>query len=111
MRSIYAFAGERYPEDRTSYHVSAELERAPAVASLTPETLPFLLERFDAREILHVTFGSVLTARTNDGQGRFSDCMMELLSIHAQTYTAYLQTHFLRHLQPFANAQTETSAS
>lgn len=105
IRAIYAFARERYPEDRASYHVSATLEHAPAVAALTPETLPFLLEQFDAREILHVTFGSVLTARTPDGGLRFYPHIMNLLRTHAETYAKYLQAHFLRHLRPFANAR------
>ena len=107
MRAIYAFARERYPEDRASYHVSAELERAPALASLTAETLPSLLEQFDAREILHVTFGSVLTARTDGGQWRFYDQIMELLRTNSEVYATYLQTHFLRHLQPFARANSQ----
>lgn len=105
MRAIYAFARERYPEDRASYHVSAELERAPAIETLTSETLPLLLEQFDAREILHVTFGSVLTARDAHGEWRFYDCLMDLLRTHEDVYAEYLQAHFLRHLQPFADAQ------
>ena len=109
MRSIYTFAREHYPEDRSSYHVSAELERAPSVASLTAETLPLLLEQFDAREILHVTFGSVLTAQTINGQRRFADRIMKLLRTHAESYAANLQMHFQRHLQPFASFQAALS--
>ncbi len=101
MRSIYTFARECYPQDRASYHVSAQLERAPAVASLTLETLPLLLEQFDAREILHVTFGSILAARAENGQWRFYDQIMELLRTHAELYATNLETHFLRHIQPF----------
>jgi hypothetical protein len=102
MRSIYSFAREHYPEDRASYHVSAELERAPSLASFTAETTTSLLDQFDAREILHVTFGSVLTAKTMDGQWRFYDHLMNILHTHGEIYAEYLHTHFLRHLQPFA---------
>ncbi len=102
LRSIYAFAREHYEADRASYHVSARLDRAPAPASLHDAALPTLLEQFDAREILHVTFGSVLTARDADGQRLFYDRVMEVLRAHPEAYAADLQAHFLRHLQPFA---------
>jgi hypothetical protein len=102
MRSLYCFAREHYSEDRASYHVSAELERAPSLASFTAETATSLLDQFDARQILHVTFGSILTEKTEDGQWRFYDRLMEILRTHEEIYAEYLHTHFLRHLQPFA---------
>ncbi len=67
FREIYAFARERYDTDKASYHVSAELGRAPEAADVREADLPALLEQFDAREILHVTFGSVLKQARPDG--------------------------------------------
>ena len=58
--------------------------------------------RLDAREILHVTFGSVLTTQTDTGQRTFYPRIMEVLRTHPQDYAADLQAHFLRHLRPFA---------
>ena len=67
FREIYDFSLGRYEENRTSYHVSASLERAVKREDVSNEELPALLERFDEREILHVTFGSVLReARLRD---------------------------------------------
>ena len=59
FREIYLFARERFETDKVSYHVSAKLERAPL-----PDDVPdctSLLDQFDARQILHIAFGSVLT--------------------------------------------------
>ncbi len=102
LREIYAFACEHYTEDRASYHVSAQLDHALAPAAVTDATAPTLLEQFDAREILHVTFGSVLTAQTPAGGKRFYDAMMALLRSHPDAYATNLSAHFLRHLRPFA---------
>jgi hypothetical protein len=102
FRAIYTFACEHYEVDRATYHVSASLERAPAPDSLDETALPTLLEQFDAREILHVTFGSVLTTRTADGNWLFYDRFMEVLRSHPEAYAANLEAHFIRHLQPFA---------
>jgi tagaturonate epimerase len=96
LRSIYVFAREHYEVDRASYHVSAQLDRAPAPEPLPDAALLTLLEQFDAREILHVTFGSVLTAP------RFYDRLMGVLRAHPEAYAANLRAHFLRHLRPFA---------
>ncbi len=103
LREIYAFACEHYPVDRASYHVSAHLVRAPAPTALTNESVHTLLEQFDAREILHVTFGSVLTAHTSTGSRHFYDAIMTLLQAHSEVYAANLTTHFSRHLRPFAS--------
>jgi len=102
FRDIYVFARERYETDRASYHVSAQLDRAPQPQAIADSDLPDLLEQFDAREILHVTFGSVLTATAPAGQRRFYDRFMNLLQNNAEAYTANVKAHFIRHLQPFA---------
>ncbi|MCC7358547.1 MAG: hypothetical protein IT317_03670 [Anaerolineales bacterium] len=101
FREVYAFAREHYAGDRASYHVSAEVERAPAPGDLSDRELPRLLDEFDAREILHVTFGSVLTERAASGERRFYPRLMRLLRAHAAAYAANLERHFGRHLQPF----------
>lgn len=102
FREIYIFARQRYETDRASYHVSAQLATAPLPDELTDAALPALLEQFDAREILHVTFGSVLKERAADGSLRFYDRLMGLLRQHAEVYAANLERHFIRHLRPFA---------
>ena len=101
LRAIYVFSREHYEADKASYHVSAELKRAPEPSS-ADAALPTLPEQFDAREILHVTFGSVLTTRTSDGHWLFYDRLMEDLRTHPEAYAEDLEKHFLRHLQPFA---------
>ncbi|MGD8894532.1 MAG: tagaturonate epimerase family protein [Acidobacteriota bacterium] len=101
FREIYAFARERYETDRASYHVSAELGRAPGVDEVPEAGLSSLLEQFDAREILHVTFGSVLTERADAGGFRFRDALLGLLTAHPEAYARNLETHFVRHLRPF----------
>ncbi len=96
---IYVFARSRYERDSATYHVSAQLGRAPL-----PEAVrdwPALLDQFDARQVLHVTFGSVLTDRSAcEGQG-FYPRFIELLQENAELYAENLHRHFQRHLQAF----------
>jgi tagaturonate epimerase len=100
MREIYQYALERFDYDRQSYHISAELNRAPNPEEVTDWM--DLFSKLDTREILHVTFGSVLTEKTPNGVLRFYNRMMSLLNEYRETYFNNLEQHFVRHLQPFS---------
>ena len=101
FRAIYVFARERYETDCASYHVSAQLSHAPLPQDVSDADLPALLNQFDAREILHVTFGSVLTTRGADVRFRFYGKLRSLLCANSEAYAANLERHFARHLKPF----------
>jgi hypothetical protein len=101
FEEIYRFARDRYVEDRKSYHVSADLKKAPLPENV--EDWSKLLEQFDAREILHVTFGSVLTQKSSEGSFLFYDRLMKLLQENPTAYAINLKNHFVRHLKPFAH--------
>jgi hypothetical protein len=94
FRDIYRLAFEFYEQDRATYHVSAEPSRAPQIENLGDEELPAVLDQFDAREMLHVTFGSALA--------QLGDPIKEVLVAHEETHYLVLETHFVRHLEPFA---------
>jgi hypothetical protein len=106
FREVYAFARERYDTDKASYHVSAELRKAPLPADVPETDLPGLLEQFDAREVLHVTFGSVLKAAAPDGRLRFKDRLFALLRANPEAYAKNLEAHFVKHLKPFAGVRS-----
>jgi hypothetical protein len=65
----------------------------PASDQLTDGQLPDLLEQFDARQLLHVTFGSILD--------EYGDDLFTFLSGHEAAYREVLEQHFARHLRPF----------
>jgi hypothetical protein len=96
FREVYLLSRERYETDRASYHVSASLEDAPPPGDVDDRRLPALLEHFGARQVLHVTFGSVLKDRG------LQDLLVGLLRAHPEAYANNLEVHFVRHLKPFA---------
>ena len=93
FREILGFSRDRYEIDRATYHVSAELAKVPAPDAVDDADLPDLLNQFDARQVMHVTFGSVLDT--------FGDRLMTLLRANADVYEDLLDKHFQRHLQCF----------
>ena len=66
FRDVLDFARSRYEVDRKTYHVSAELVKVPPAIDLADAQLPDLLNQFDARQVLHVTYGSVLDQFKHD---------------------------------------------
>ena len=104
FREILGFAVERYPEDRASYHVSGDLSKVPRPENLSETDLPAVLDQFDAREVVHVTFGSVLTAEI-DGRPRFRKRLMEALADNEEVHYETVRAHIERHVRPFAEAR------
>jgi hypothetical protein len=66
----------------------------PAGKQVADADLPGLLEDFDARQLLHVTFGSILD--------EFGVRFHEFMTRHETDYQTVLGAHFKRHLKPFA---------
>lgn len=95
FREIAALARQRYPQDRASYHVSADLERVPEIAELADGDLSALLDDRDTRQVLHVTFGSVLAA--------YRDPLLAALRAYEAEHYAALARCFKRHLVPLAS--------
>ncbi|MFM8319638.1 MAG: tagaturonate epimerase family protein [Chloroflexota bacterium] len=91
FEQIWALAQERYPTDRATYHVSAELEQAPDARA----SLAGLLDDFHAREILHVTYGSALA--------QYGLQIKAILQRNNQLYQANLEKHFRKHLDLLKN--------
>lgn len=93
FREIAAFASARYPTDRASYHVSAEVSRAPDIRQIPDAALAALLDDLQVRQIVHVTFGSVLA--------QFGAPLRAALQAHQEAYNEVLDQHFYRHLKPY----------
>jgi hypothetical protein len=93
FREILNLALSRYETDRKTYHVSAVLEKVPAVSE---GDFADLLEDFHARQVLHVTFGSVLDS--------FGARLHSFLQAHESAYHKYIKRHFDRHLAAFRKA-------
>ncbi|MEO0965024.1 MAG: tagaturonate epimerase family protein [Planctomycetota bacterium] len=103
---IIDFSRGRYDTDKATYHVSATVEGVPAPADL-PDVAAMeqaYLQTWDTvpegrgftapgRQILHCTFGSVLT------HPEFGPALRQVLIDHPDTHRGILADHFARHLR------------
>lgn len=105
FRRVIAFSRGRYDADRATYHVHATLDSAPPPPEVSdPYELEGLyLEHWadvppgkgftnPGRQILHCTFGSVLT------DAELGPAVNDCLAAHPDTYRDLLDDHFGRHL-------------
>ncbi len=106
FRRLVVFARERYDTDKATYHVHATLDAVPPPESVRePRDLERLyLECWEevpegrgftapGRQIMHCTFGSVLT------HPEHGPALVACLRQHAATYAEVLKDHFARHLR------------
>jgi tagaturonate epimerase len=105
FREIISFARSRYDVDKATYHVSAKQSDAPEPTrdvsdsvleaeylecwATVPEGKGFTKP---GRQILHCTFGSVLTDK------KLGPLVKDVLHSHLDTYESVLDDHFGRHL-------------
>jgi hypothetical protein len=57
-RELYRFARSQSDTGKATYLVSGRLDRAPDPDKVVDRDMVTLLDQFDARQILHVTFGA-----------------------------------------------------
>lgn len=103
LQNIFSFARNHYDEDRLTYHVSADLAKVPYAEQVNDWHA--LIDQFDARQVFHVTFGSVMTARDASGELIFRTRLMKLLQENPEGYARDLEAHFIRHLAPFSTQE------
>ncbi len=103
MREILDFSRDLYEQEKKTYHVSAELEKVHPANDYPDAALKDLFNQDDARQVLHVTFGKVLTTKKDDGTYLFRDRIMNCLDKNEELHYEFLYKHFHRHLDPFNN--------
>ncbi len=94
LRRIIDFSRQYFDRDKATYHISASLDRVPPASAISDdrELERLYLDENDGRQILHVTFGTVLTDAT------LGPLVHDILRSHPETYRQVLATHFGKHL-------------
>jgi hypothetical protein len=95
FRRIVDCSRSQFERDRASYPISARLEKVPPPAAIADDAKleRLYLDEDDGRQILHVTFGSVLT---DTGLG---PSLRDVLVAHPETHREVLARHFGKHLK------------
>ena len=101
FRDILDYSRNLYENEKHSYHVSADLNKVKGANLYSDEELIALFNLDDARQILHVTFGKILTDKNDDGGFIFKDKIFNCLKENEELHYKFLIDHFHKHLDPF----------
>jgi len=103
FREILKCACENYENDRKSYHVTAVVEKMRDPKDYSNAELTNLLSDDNARQILHVTFGSVVSKKDEKGDYIFKDRIIKCLDDNEDLHYQNLIKHFKRHIEPITS--------
>ena len=98
-RRVLAFALNSFKAASAYYHVNSRPENIPDLKTLRNAELPGLMDHNDARQVLHITYGLILTARAPDGSRLFKDALYALWAAHQEEYAQLLDGHIGRHVE------------
>ncbi|TYP53248.1 tagaturonate epimerase family protein [Thermosediminibacter litoriperuensis] len=98
FREIYKFAVSHFNEAKKYYHVTADWTTVPDVSKMTDEDLPQVLGQNDVRQVLHITYGLILTSKDEKGKYLFRDAIYNILNSHEEDYYKVLGEHLEKHL-------------
>jgi len=90
FRKLYRESLKNFDDMLKLYHITADLTRIPELDSLSDAELPKLLEMPDARQLIHITYGPLLT-------GVYGREFFASLHRLEKEYLKATEAHFYKH--------------
>ena len=101
FRNILDYCTSLYETEKKSYHVSANVANIKSAKEYSDAELLELFNYEDCRQVLHVTFGRILTDKNENGEFIFKNRLLECLRNNEATHYEIIIKHFKKHLNPF----------
>jgi hypothetical protein len=101
FREILNYSLSLYENEKKSYHVSANILNLKSANEYSDKELVDLFSDDDCRQVLHVTFGRILTDKDEKEKFIFKDKLIECLKNNEETHYEIIINHFRKHLKPF----------
>ena len=99
FEKIFDFSLENFEKERETYHISLNINNVLPLSKFDPDDYSEALNRDSIRQILHVNYGAVLTAKDNSGEFKFYDDIIETLRENKYLHYKYLNNHLSKHLE------------
>jgi len=89
FRKLYITAINSFEKDRFSYHIKTELSTLPRIEKISDEELETLLNKDNSRQLLHITYGSIL----NESKKEIYQTLFKYEDEHYDTVSAHIDKH------------------
>lgn len=97
-REIHNYVLENYGEAMAHYNITPNVQRIEPLTNLSNEELINYLNDDDMRQLLHITYGLLLTAKDEQGNYLFRNDIFGVLDKYESTYEEMLNKHIGKHL-------------
>ena len=98
-REIYSYALSVFSEARKYYHITTDPAKIPDITNIKDEALPVLFENNNVRQLIHITYGLILSYKKVDGSFVFKEQLYNLWRQHEAEYRSALIKHIGKHLE------------
>lgn len=98
-RRMHEYAAQHVDEALQYYHITADFSRIRPLNETADEDLPSYMDDNDARQLIHITYGILLTAKDEQGRSLFKDEFYATLHEHEEAYESALMAHIGKHLE------------
>ncbi|TET60666.1 hypothetical protein E3J48_06410 [Candidatus Aerophobetes bacterium] len=98
-RRLHEFALRSFEKDRSSYQVTTDISRIPDLTTIPGKKLETLMDREDSRQLLHLTYGSLLSTRDEEGNFLYRDEIYRDLFQYEEEHYRAVSSHIDKHLQ------------
>jgi len=98
-REIHRFALDNFAKDRASYNLTTDLSCIPDIDTISDDELINFFKQNDSRQLIHITYGSILRAKNDEGKYIFKDRIYKILFKYEEEHYRELSNHIKRHLE------------
>src|SRR5690625_4984311 len=95
---MHTYALDNFEETLKYYHVTPDLEAITPLENMTDQQLSNYMNDDNARQLLHVTYGLILTAKDEGGHYLFRDEIFDTLHHNEEAYNEALDIHIGKHI-------------
>lgn len=97
-REVHKFALSNFDKARKYYVVTTDVTNIPDIDNLADEQLPELFENNDARQLIHITYGLILSETNADGSYVYRNRLYDVWRNYKDQYSNLIASHIGRHI-------------
>jgi len=98
-RRFHLFALKSFEKDKSSYHVTTNISRIPDLNTIPDEKLETFLDKENSRQLLHLTYGSILSSMDEKGNFLYRDKIYRDLFQYEEEHYSTVSSHIDKHLR------------
>lgn len=97
FRKIFEYAMKNFDQATKYYHVTTDLGKIPDITKISDDKLHEVMNLDDTRQMLHITYGIILSSKGPDGEYIFRNHIYKVLYDYEEDYYEILEQHIAKH--------------